>query len=504
MTSLVAQRVAGLRRWRLDGVRAAAGGALIWLLPVLVLVGVYYAPHHPSANRVVAYVAAFVVVVISASRPAGSLLILVSLLPFQGLLLAKLWAWGLPTSVVKDLGSWKEALAIGVILAGARGWLATRTRADAVDKLAFAFVLLALLYFALGPEIVPGSPGSLSVRSLGFRETAGFVLLLLGARHAQYPPGFARKATRVVLVAGVVVAGVAIYEAISPDAWNRFVVGTMEYTRYQVTVLGTIPNNMWNILTYGQLGGGQVVRSGSVFLNALTAGFYLLIPFAVGFERTLRRVPPLGGLFPTVVIAAGLILTETRSAIVGALLIAVLAFQPAAGRPRHFRVQVALVLGTLALIAVPAAVGSGALKRFSLLSNSSNSDTQGHESGFWNGVKTIGRHPLGLGLGTGAGTGQRFEVQGDTIPEDNYLEVGAELGILGGILFLALTVALIVRLRRAVRSRGDPLLAGMWAACAGLAVSALFLQTWTDFSVSWTFWGLAGAMLGASARRARA
>jgi hypothetical protein len=485
--------------------RDALRSAAIWLLPVLVLLAVYYAPTHPlSVKRAIAYLAALLIVVIAASRPAGSLLLLIGLLPFQGLLLAKLWAWGLPTSLAKDLGSWKEALAIGVILAGARGWLASRRPADGVDKLAFAFVILALLYCLLGREIVPGSPGSLSVRVLGFRETAGFVLLLLGARHARLPAGFADRATRWLLIAGVVVAGVAIYEAISPDAWNRFVVGTMEYTRYQVTVLGTVPNNMWNILTYGQLGGGQVVRSGSVFLNALTAGFYLLIPFAVGFERTLRRTTPWTGLFPTLVIAAGLILTETRSAIIGALLIATLAFQPAAGRPRHFRVQVALVLGTLALIAVPAAIGSGALKRFSLLSNSGNSDTQGHESGFWDGVKTIGHHPLGLGLATGAGTGQRFEVQGDTIPEDNYLEVGAELGILGGILFIGLTVALILRLRRSVHSRDDPLLAGMWAASAGLAVSALFLQTWLDFSVSWTFWGLTGAMLGLSAQRARA
>jgi hypothetical protein len=257
---------------------------------------------------------------------------------------------------------------------------------------------------------------------------------------------------------------------------------------------------MWNILIHGQIGGGQVIRVGSVFLSPLTCGFYLLISFAIGFERTLRRARLSRGLVPTLMIGAGLLLTETRSAIIGALLISFLAFQPAAGRPRHFRTQVALLLGVLALVAVPAAAASGVISRFSLLNDTHDVSTEGHLSGFWDGLGVIQAHPLGLGLGTGAGTGQRFKVQGLTIAENNYLEVGDELGIIPMILFIALTLALIFRLRQLARARDDPLITAAWAAAAGLAVSAWFLQTWSDFSVSWTFWCVAGAMLGAAAR----
>jgi hypothetical protein len=498
MDSSALNRVAGgLRHRWADHAREGVTGAVIWLMPVAALLVVFYLPnHYVSPSRAVAYVAALGIVVIAASRPAASLLALIALLPFQGFLLAKMWAWGVPATVVKDLGSWKEALAIGVILAGARGWLASGQHADAVDRLALAFLALALVYFALGPEIVPSAPASTSIRALGFRETAGFVLLLLGARHAQLPPDFAHRATRVLLIAGTVVAAAGIYEAISSQAWNRFVVGTIQYTRYDVGVLHTTPNRMWNILTYGQIGGHQVVRVGSVFLSPLTAGFYLLISFAVALERTVRRASFATGLGPTLVIGAGLILTETRSAIIGALLVAFLAFRPAAGRQRHFRTQVALVIGVLALIAIPAAVASGALQRFSLLSDSSNTSTKGHETGFSNGVDVLVHHPLGRGLGTGAGTGQRFAVASTTIPENNYLEVGDELGLLPMVVFVALTVALILGLRRKARARDDPLLTASWAAAAGLAVGALFLQTWADFSVSWTLWGVAGATLG--------
>jgi hypothetical protein len=486
---------------RPDLIREALIGALIWLVPAAVLVVVLYLPsHYVSPNRAVAYLAAFLIVAFAASRPAASLLALVALLPFQGFVLAKMWQSGVPTSVVKDLGSWKEALAIGVILAGARGWFASGKRADTVDRLALAFVALTAVYFALGPKIVSSAPAGTSIRALGFRETAGFALLLLGARHAPLGPDFPRRATRIVLIAGTVIAAAGIYEAIASNAWNRFVVGTIQYTKYQVGVLHTHPPNMWNILSYGQIAGSQVVRIGSVFLNPLTAGFYLLIGFAVGLERTIRRASFATGLGPTLVIGAGLILTETRSAIIGALLVTFLAFQPSAGRRSHFRTQVALVLGVLALIVVPAAVASGALTRFSLLSDSSNTSTKGHESGFSHGLATLVHHPLGQGLGTGAGTGQRFGVAGTTIPEDNYLEVGDELGWLPFLVFVALTVALILGLRRVARVRDDPLLTASWAAAAGLAVTALFLQTWADFSVSWTFWGLAGAMLGVAAR----
>ena len=160
-----------------------------------------------SIDRVVAYVLAFGIVALATSRPDLCLLALIVLLPFQGLMLAKLWDWGVPVSVAKDLGTWKEALGLAVVIAGARNYIASGRRADAVDRLALAFVGFAALYFVAQPEIVPGAPATISVRALGFRETAGFVLLMLGARHAPLPPGFARRAAKALLAAGVVVAG---------------------------------------------------------------------------------------------------------------------------------------------------------------------------------------------------------------------------------------------------------------------------------------------------------
>ena len=482
--------------------RSIASGTLVWALPLVVIAAIYFSPRHlASPGTVVTGLVGLIVILLAAQRPDLSLLGLIVFLPFQGLLLAKLWSWGMPASVVSHIGAWKEALALGVIVAGVRNLIASGRRLDTVDRLALAFVALTILYAALQQLFVPGAPSGSNIRLLGFRETGGFVLLLFGARHAPFGAGFARRAGRAVLAVGAVVAGIGIFEALFSSTWNNFVVNTVKYTQYQSAVLHTFVANPFDIRVYGTVGGARIERIGSVFLNQLTCGWYLIVPFAVGLERAVRRTASPLVLLGTLMIGAALLLTQTRSAILGGVIVAALALQPAAGRARHWRTQVALLLAALALVAVPAAVSSGLSGRVASAGNQSDQSTAGHEAGFSSGVDTIGRHPLGLGLGTGAGIGQRFAVHGDVIAENNYLEVGDELGVLPMLVFVALTVALLVALRRASRQDPDPLVTAMWAAGVGLAVAAWFLQTWSDFAVAWTFWGLAGAALGVARQR---
>jgi hypothetical protein len=474
--------------------RRLASGTLVWTVPILAIGAIYFSPRHlVSPTTVVTGLLGLIVIVVAAQRPDLGLLGLIVFLPFQGLLLAKLWSWGMPASVISHLGAWKEALALGVIVAGVRQLLATGRRLDTLDRLALAFVAFTILYAALQPAIVPGAPSASNIRLLGFRETGGFVLLLFAVRHAPLGPRFGDRAARVVLVVGAIVAAVGMYEAIFSGAWNHFVVHTIKYPRYQASVLHTPPLDPSDIRRYGIVGGARIERIGSVFLSPLTFAWYLILPFAVGVERAVRRSASPLVLLATVTIGAALLLTQTRSAILGALVVLFLALQPAAGRGRHWRTQVAIVLAALAVLAIPAAVGTGLSKRVEAAGNQSDQSTAGHVSGFSSGIDTIAAHPLGLGLGTAAGTGQRFAVKGYVIPENNYLQVGDELGILPMLLFAALTVTLILRLRRVARERADPWITAVWAAGVGLAVAAWFLQTWSEFAVAWTYWGLAGA-----------
>jgi hypothetical protein len=283
-----------------------------------------------------------------------------------------------------------------------------------------------------------------------------------------------------------------VYEAINPSGWNQFVIHTIHYPQYQLGVLNSHLANPNDITIYGSVGGGKIVRIGSVFVNELTLSFWLVLPFAAAFERIVRRTAPPAVLVSAILIGAALLLTQTRSAF--------LALQPAAGRRRHWRTQVALILAALTLLAVPLAFGTHLASRVAATNTAADNSSAGHLSGLSGGLKTVASHPLGQGLSTGAGAGQRFHVINTTIPENYYLEIGDEVGILPMVVFIALTIVLLVRLRRAARGDDDPLMTAAWAAGVGLAVSALFLQTWVDFGVAWTYWGIAGAMLGLAER----
>lgn len=490
---------------RVRVLRSAATEIVVWLIPVLIIGAIYFSPRHLlSPGTAVTGLVALLVLLAAVRRPDLSLLGLIAFFPFQALTLAKLWSFGLPASVVSHLGAWKETLALAVIIAAVRELMASRSRLDALDRFALGFVGLTALYALLQPSIVPGAPATTHIRLLGFRETAGFVLVLFGARHAPLGPRFAARATRTVIAVGGIVGAVGIFEVLFSSAWNHFVVHVVKYPAYQFVVLHSQPRNPADIRFYGNVGGLRVVRIGSVFLSYLTCAWYLVIPFAVGIERTIRRKASPLVLLATVLAGGALLLTQTRSAILAAVVVAFLGLVPTAGRTRYWRTQVAILLAGLALLAVPVALSTGLTNRVAASGTKSDNSSTGHISRFFLGLDTIGHYPLGLGLGTGAGTGQRFQVKSDVIAENNYLEVGDELGVLPMLIFIALTAALLLRLRRAAREHPDPLLTAMWTGGAGLAVAALFLQPWSVFEVAWTYWGLAGAALGLAHRRVRA
>ncbi len=494
MTSLV--------RWvRTRRSRGWPEAAIVWALPVIVLLAVYASPPHLlSAQTALSALVALGIVVLAAKRPGRSILILIVLFPFQTFILSLLYKAGLPASLAYHLGSWKELLAIGVVIAGAKNLIATGRRLDMLDQLALAFVALVALYALLQPAIVPGAPSTSSLRLLGFRETAGLVLVLFGARHAPLGAGFARRAGTTLIAVGAIVSALGVYEALDPSGWNQFVINTIHYPQYELGVLHTRLANPANITIYGSVGGGKIVRIGSVFVDELILSFWLVLPFAAAFERVVRRTATPPVLVSAILIGAALLLTQTRSAILAGVIVAFLALQPAAGRPRHWRTQVALVLAGVALLAVPLAFTSHLANRVAATNSAADNSSAGHISGLSNGLSTVASHPLGRGLSTGAGTGQRYHVANTTIPENQYLEIGDEVGVLPMLVFIALTVVVLVRLRRAAREDDDPLTTAAWAAGVGLAVSALFLQTWVDFGVAWTYWGIAGAMLGLTER----
>jgi O-antigen ligase len=303
------------------------------------------------------------------------------------------------------------------------------------------------------------------------------------------------------MIIGAAVAAIAIYEYFFSDAWNSFVIDGVRYPRYERNILQTSPFSLTDVRRYGQIGGRTIVRVGSVFLDPLPAGFFLVLPFAVAVERRLRGgLRRRASLLLLVLIAAALILTQTRAALIAALVVVFLAVKHVEGRSSRRRLQFALIFAAGFVIALPAIGATGLSHRVATTASGNEQSSIDHVDSFWKGVHAVEAEPLGHGLGTSAGIGQRFAVAQTTISENNYLQVGIETGVVAMALFAALTVTMLRRLRRAARN-ADLGTSAIRSAGLGLAVGAFLLHTWVELAVAWSLWGLAGAAIGIAERR---
>lgn len=479
------------------------GGRWIWFVPLLVFMVVSLGVLVRQLDYATGAALGVVVIVMVARRPDLGLLGLIIFLPFQTIVFSLLFHFGLSSQIVRQAGSWKEALGVGVVIAGVRGFRAARKRIDLLDLLGIAFIALALLFALLPQLFADAAPGASNVRSLAFRQTAGFVILLLGARHAVLPANFRRRAIKAVMVVGAIVAAIAVYEFFFSDSWNTFLVETVELPNYKYQIFQEGNPYRTDLRAYGQLGGASYIRVGSVFFTALTLGFYLLLPFAVAIERTVREGirGKAGALL--LLTSLALIFTQTRAAIIGALVIALVAVRPAAGKTTDRRLQYGFIITMLLFLALPVAVYSGLAERSTSVASGDEESAVDHWDAQLNGINGVIDHPIGLGIGTSAGIGQRFSTTGAFITENYYLQMGIELGVLGMFLFIALTLVLIKYLNRASKRVPDVALGAMRLAVIGLAIGATLLHTWTDFAVAWSAWALAGAVLGYAEREMR-
>ena len=153
----------------------------------------------------------------------------------------------------------------------------------------------------------------------------------------------------------------------------------------------------------------------------------------------------------------------------------------------------------LTVLLVPLAVGYGVAGRFTVGDPASNDD---HTTQIHRAADVIVHHPLGQGLGTGALAGSLLK-PGAVAAEDQLLDVGVQLGVVGMALFAAMVLALLVALRRAAdRTEGSvgTTARGLRSALLGLLVPCWVLQPFLTPEVGWVVFALAGAALGAAER----
>jgi len=106
-------------------------------------------------------------------------------------------------------------------------------------------------------------------------------------------------------------------------------------------------------------------------------------------------------------------------------------------------------------------------------------------------VSDITNKPLGHGVGS-SGIAS-FRGDKPYITENYILEVTYQLGILGGLLLI--TIYILVG-KMLIKNLADPLVLVLFCSFIGIMIISLSWPVWSDETVAYTWWGLAGATLG--------
>jgi hypothetical protein len=447
-------------------------------------------------------------------RPVVALYIFIVALPLHNIAMSLLYGGGVRGHALDAVQAWKEIL-LAVALASVvrERWSTGRRqlpRPTVVDVLALLFALVVCIY-AVVPQSVLGGHATHRGVLYGARHDLTFVVAYFLGRAVR------PDLRRVALAAVAAAAALAVWGLVEvysvPIEWWRHS-GAVGYFHRELGFdyhgPGGLPENFaFNTSS------GLFRRLVSTFVSPLAAGYMfvvalLLATALLGRGMSRLRTFALGGA--VAVTAAGLFWTFSRSSLaalaVGLLVLALVlrrwwpvpvaalvvvagvawaaAFPSLAPRTHWFKSDLPYQ-EEQARHRGPLPTGSG-LKQTATLGEPS---IHSHLESLRAGIRTVLHHPQGFGLGNAGATAARFDVPLEA-GESNYTEIAAETGLLGGLLFLAWVLALLVGLARAAWA-GDRAAAAVAAALA--AVLALAVQTdvvgvpWIAYCLFW----LAGA-----------
>jgi O-Antigen ligase len=423
---------------------------------------------------------------------------------------AALYGAGVRGSALTAIQAWKEIL-LAVALARL-AFHAARSRSlpfrpGAIDALALAYGTLVCVYALIPQHVLDGSADRHAVGLALKHDLIPVAAYFVGRSVVVRREELVRLAWTIIGAAAVVAAlGLIDVYAISISWWRKSAVVPYfdKHLGYDYHGTGGLPENfIYNV------GGDKpfLRRLVSVFLSPLATAYMLTVALLLAVALR-RRMRPL--VAASVVIAAGLLFTFSRSSLV-ALAVGLVVFAFAQRRWWPLIAAVVTIGVSVAWVHVfPHVAPTGRFTKADLAyqhqqakkqPGANFSPTSTNEPSFRNhltslrdGARTVIHHPQGYGLGNAGQTASRTATP-IKAGESNYTEMGAEMGVLGSLLWTAWVAALFVGLVRAAR------LSHWWAAVGVAAAfgAALALAVQTDVIgdpwMGYVLWSLAGLVL---------
>ncbi len=247
----------------------------------------------------------------------------------------------------------------------------------------------------------------------------------------------------------------------------------------------------------------ELARIMSTLRDPNSLGAYLAIPITLISTlllrgRTLRGSPILSTLL--VLHGAALFLTFSRSAWLGVTMsLTVLVATTRANALKVFirKYRFALAVGCVLAVSLVVVLRDQYVVQNIIFHSDENTQSvsdsnQRHQTYLSRGLSGIGQRPFGYGPGTAGPVSVHADRQ-NFFPENYYVQLGYEVGILGLALFVALQVLIYREVARRHSVLASCLLASFW----GYVVMNMLLHTWSNEAVAGGWWLLAGWVLAA-------
>ena len=253
----------------------------------------------------------------------------------------------------------------------------------------------------------------------------------------------------------------------------------------------------------------QYVDNNSMFLRVQSTlrganplGAYLVLAITTLLATTIIREIRLsvhdfysGKFLLTLTAVVTLFFTYSRSAWLGVIFSVATLFVITQYSKPLFKRYFAAGVATLLILSVGVAANikhnksiQNAVLHTSQSSKSAVTSNAGHLAKLRTGAKEVATEPLGRGPGS-AGPASFYNNHPARIAENYYIQIGQELGWLGLAVFLLINVRLAYLLWL---QRHDVLALSLFASLVGISFINLLSHAWTDDTLAYVWWGLAG------------
>ncbi len=253
----------------------------------------------------------------------------------------------------------------------------------------------------------------------------------------------------------------------------------------------------------------QFVDNNSLFLRVQSTlrganplGAYLVLAITTLLATTIIRERKFsihdfysGKVLLTITALVTLFFTYSRAAWLGVILSAATLFVMTQYSKPLFKRYFAAGFITLLLISFGIAANikhnksiQNAVLHTSQTSKSAVTSNESHLAKLKTGAKEVASEPLGRGPGS-AGPASVYNNHPARVAENYYIQIGQELGWLGLVLFLLINARLAFLLWL---QRHDVLVISLFASLVGISFINLLSHAWTDDTLAYVWWGLAG------------